>query len=369
MKLLSSKRYNGVYHTALNDGDVTYYIYYRDENGKQRKTKVGRKSEGYTEDRCYQIRMETIAALKNGDLPPNVAIRKKHKVITLNSVAEFYFGQQTTASGKWPKRYESRIKEKIGDIDIEQIGVKELEGLRQSLTEAELAPSTINCYIDIVAAIYNYALRNGIYKGRNPTKLIKKLRVDNVREKFLDNKEVAALLAYVEPHPTLYLFTKLALSTGGRFQTILDIKKRDINLEDGIITLKDHKNNTTYCGYICDDELSDLLRFRMSLIGSNDQIIYENGVNDLRRYISRRMSSVFYDLFNYDLDETDKNYRKHKVVIHTLRHTFLSHLAMKGTSPLVIKRLSNHKTMSMVERYAKLNPTAGKDEVVGLYTK
>lgn len=37
-------------------------------------------------------------------------------------------------------------------------------------------------------------------------------------------------------------------------------------------------------------------------------------------------------------------------------------------SPLVIKRLSNHKTMSMVERYAKLNPTAGKDEVVGLYS-
>jgi integrase len=122
------------------------------------------------------------------------------------------------------------------------------------------------------------------------------------------------------------------------------------------------------CRYICDDELADLLRFRLSLISNNDCVLYENGISDIRRHISRKMNTVFYDLFNYDLDQTDKNFRKQKVVIHTLRHTFLSHLAIKGSSPLVIKRLSNHKTMGMVERYAKLNPTAGKDEVVGLYS-
>ena len=106
----------------------------------------------------------------------------------------------------------------------------------------------------------------------------------------------------------------------------------------------------------------------MSLIGNNDCVLYENGISDVRRHISRKLNVVFYDLFNYDLDQTDANYRKHKVVIHTLRHTFLSHLAIKGTSPLVMKRLSNHKSMDMVERYAKLNPSAGKDEVVGLYS-
>ncbi len=175
------------------------------------------------------------------------------------------------------------------------------------------------------------------------------------------------MLKRVEADLLLYLFTKLALSTGGRLQTILDIRKRDIDLENANIILNDHKNGSTYKGYISDDELSDLLRFRMSLIGNNDCVLYENGISDVRRYISRKLNVVFYDLFNYDLDQNDANYRKHKVVIHTLRHTFLSHLAIKGTSPLVIKRLSNHKSMDMVERYAKLNPTAGKDEVVGLY--
>ncbi len=116
--------------------------------------------------------------------------------------------------------------------------------------------------------------------------MIRKLRVDNIREKFLNNNEITVLLKRVEPNPLLYLFSKLALSTGGCLQTILDITKRDIDLENGIITLKDHKNNSTYKGYICDEELADLLQFRMSLIGNNDFVLYENGISDVRRHIS-----------------------------------------------------------------------------------
>ena len=369
MKMVSSKKYSGVYHTVLGDGDITYYIYYRDEKGQQRKDRVGRKSEGITEDECNRLRLNAIATAKGGGPPSYVPLRKKNNTVTLNSLADFYFENQSTAnSNNWKSRYERRIRNGIGEDDVERIDGKKLEGFRQKLIEEKLSPSTTNCYIDIIAAIFNYAIRLDVHKGRNPTKTIRKLRVDNIREKFLNNNEITVLLKRVEPNPLLYLFTKLALSTGGRLQTILDITKRDIDLENGIITLKDYKNNSTYKGYICDEELADLLQFRMSLIGNNDCVLYENGISDVRRHISRKLNLVFYDLFNFDLDETDANYRKHKVVIHTLRHTFLSHLAMKGTSPLVIKRLSNHKTMSMVERYAKLNPTAGKDDVVGLYS-
>ena len=106
----------------------------------------------------------------------------------------------------------------------------------------------------------------------------------------------------------------------------------------------------------------------MKVIGGNDYLIREDGVRDLTKYISRKMSSAFYDLFNYELDPTtDKDYRKRKVVIHTLRHTMLSHLGLKGVSPFEIKQLSNHKSLSMVERYVKLNPESGREKVEGLY--
>lgn len=34
---------------------------------------------------------------------------------------------------------------------------------------------------------------------------------------------------------------------------------------------------------------------------------------------------------------------KHRVVIHTLRHTFISHLAIDGVSIQIIQKLLNHK--------------------------
>ena len=52
-----------------------------------------------------------------------------------------------------------------------------------------------------------------------------------------------------------------------------------------------------------------------------------------------------------------------RVVIHTLRHTFASHLAIKGTPILTIKKLMNHSDINHTLRYAKLGSNSGKDMV------
>lgn len=106
----------------------------------------------------------------------------------------------------------------------------------------------------------------------------------------------------------------------------------------------------------------------MSIIGNNEFLIRVEGIKDTEKYIRRRLSSIFYDLFNYDIDESESDYRKYKVVSHSLRHTFCSHLGLNGVSPFEIKKLSNHKSLKMVERYVKLNPLSGKDKVENLYS-
>ena len=54
-------------------------------------------------------------------------------------------------------------------------------------------------------------------------------------------------------------------------------------------------------------------------------------------------------------------------MIHTLRHTFASHLAIKGTPILTIKKLMNHSDINHTLRYAKLGSNSGKDIVKKLY--
>lgn len=54
---------------------------------------------------------------------------------------------------------------------------------------------------------------------------------------------------------------------------------------------------------------------------------------------------------------------------HVLRHTFCSHLAMQGVSPIAIQRLAGHATLRMTERYMHLSPHITRDAVKLLDSK
>jgi site-specific recombinase XerD len=44
--------------------------------------------------------------------------------------------------------------------------------------------------------------------------------------------------------------------------------------------------------------------------------------------------------------------------IHILRHTFCSHLAMRGAPPRAIQELAGHRELGMPQRYMHLSPAA-----------
>ena len=82
------------------------------------------------------------------------------------------------------------------------------------------------------------------------------------------------------------------------------------------------------------------------------------------RSVRRKMKPILDRLFNEGLESDDT---KNRVVIHTLRHTFASQLAIKGIPLIKIKKLMNHAKIEMSERYAKLAPDSGRDVIEGLY--
>ena len=73
---------------------------------------------------------------------------------------------------------------------------------------------------------------------------------------------------------------------------------------------------------------------------------------------------TMYRLFNQGLDSKDS---QNRVVIHTLRHTFASHLAINNTSLFTIQKLMNHADIEHTQRYAKLAPDSGAEMVRNLY--
>ena len=82
--------------------------------------------------------------------------------------------------------------------------------------------------------------------------------------------------------------------------------------------------------------------------------------------VRKKIKKILDRLFNVGLDKDD---RKNRVVIHTLRHTFFSHLVSNGVPIYTVKQLGNHHSIESTMRYAKLSPSSGSSEVRNLYIK
>ncbi len=138
------------------------------------------------------------------------------------------------------------------------------------------------------------------------------------------------------------------------------------NLTTGAITLYNTKTKETYTGFLQDD-LIERLREYLHKLKANDYLIsYENqhSIKLNQSPIKNRIQPVLNKLFNVGLASND---RKNRVVIHSLRHSFASHLAINGIPIFTIQKLMNHKKIEQTIRYSKLSPENGKNAIQGLY--
>jgi len=362
-QFIKSKRYTGVMYGDLSNGDRSYYITYR-LSGKLTRLHIGKKSEGVNEAYCHQKRNEAINEAKFGE--NDSIIKTKKKTISFDSIAQKFLSYNeihAKDSKNHISRYNNHIKPFLGDKSIFDISVNDIEYIQKEKLKV-LAPKTVNHILQLIGTIFNHNIERKNIQIENPVKSIKKLKVNNERLKYLSNDEIKALLEQVENDEQLKLFVKLSLQTGGRLNTIVNLKKKDIDLDNQIISLKDYKNDSFYKGFI-NDEIVDSLKNRLKKL-KNDDFILEFGTDssNLQAYISKKLQPILNSLFNNDIDETD---RQHRVVIHTLRHTFASHLAIKGTPIFTIQKLMNHKDINMTLRYAKLAPDSGREFVNSLY--
>ncbi len=374
-KLIKTKQqgiyYKEVRQTTIDDHgniktkivDKVYVVRYRD-NGKARFVTIGKYSQGIREAYCKAKRDEFITLSKNGELPPQIVKRIKKQITTLDEVANDnykYKALHNRNNDHAKKRYDRHIKPILGSKDIADITVNDIEKLQQSKAK-EYSPKHVNNILGELSTIYSYAIKHGILIA-SPMKQISKLKVDNKRERYLSKDEVKQLLDTVQESDQLYTFMLLALNTGARVGAICKLTADDLNFEHGHISMLDEKNAERYTCYLQDERLIKILHERIRTVGKRKPILDDGQSSDgLTDRIKHRSSKILNTLFN------DKNTStKNKVVVHTLRHTFASNLAINGVPILTIKKLMNHRDINQTLRYAKLAPDQGKDAVKGLF--
>ena len=146
--------------------------------------------------------------LRLGEEPPTIAKKKKKIITTLDNLAEIYFKEkemEVKDLEKIKRSYINHIKPFLGHKDADEItsdDIKEIQKYKRNF----LAERTINAIIQIVGAIYNVAIQKEIFKGNNPVnKNIKRVNVDNKRERYLTLEEINLLLNEVKHEEYLYI--------------------------------------------------------------------------------------------------------------------------------------------------------------------
>ena len=195
-KLIKSKKYTGVYYTNLLNGDLSYYITYK-EYGKDKKVFLGKKSEGINEAFCHQKRNEAVNNLRFGNDTPIVKHKSKN-TLSIDNLLTTYLNNKTISKKTIEKTiyHINTLKELTKKSYCEDITSEDIQKLKTHLQQNNKADKTTNNYLITIKAVFNFAIKQKLFKGENPTNSIEKLKTDNNRERYLSIDEVTAKRDY-----------------------------------------------------------------------------------------------------------------------------------------------------------------------------
>ncbi len=380
-----STQYPGIRYrkhtTRKFNGKLDRYFFIRYKcNGKTIEEAVGWTSHGMNAQKATKIRSDLIQNIKLGRSPQT--LREKREIDKLNRIAEKKLKQQAALEKitfselgvkyiEWARhnkkswktdkqRHHTHLQPALGDKPLNKISPFDLEKLKNKLQGKKiciktdkparnLSPATIKHCLVLVRQMFNKAEIWGLYNGPNPVKKIKLPKLNNIRLRFLSYEEADQLLTTLKKKSSqVHDQTLIALHCGLRFGEIANLTLSDIDIIHGIIQIRDPKGESRQA-YMT-DEVKIILSSRAPKEATD--LIFQSTKGTKQVYVSKTFGRTVSEL-GYNNGIID---RRHKLVFHSLRHTFGSWLAMQGTPLLTIKELLGHKSIEMTMRYAHLIP-------------
>lgn len=271
-------------------------------------------------------------------------IVKKIPNYLFKDLAERYLlwvnGRQKTAK---IKGYIIRqLLDSYSNLQLKDFTTLIVEQLQTNLINRGLKNSSCNKVLNILKHMFTKAVEWEMVSVEvlKRIRAVKLLPDNSKRLRYLSQEECWALINACEGHLKPIVIT--ALSTGMRKSEILKLKWKNVDLRHGFISLEETKN------------------------GERREIPINNTLRSTLQGLPRRLDVpyVFYD------PTTTKPYQDIKRSFHTaikkagikdfhfhdLRHTFASHLVMRGVDLTTVSKLLGHKSLTMTLRYAHLAP-------------
>lgn len=225
----------------------------------------------------------------------------------------------------------------IREYSAKRINSKAIRGIDKSARN--VSPSTVRRELDTLGAAFGYAKREG-YITEVPH--IEKPESSQPRERWLTYDEARKLLLAAQTNKRLLLYIVLALNTGARPSSILELKWFQVDLGERLIHFnpegrkQTHKYRPTI--YINDSLLA-------SLLGTKKKSEYVlGGIKSVKHAFRRACERAEIE----------------GVTPYTLRHTAITWAIREGHSLALAGQLAGHRDPRTTMRYAKHDPSFTK---------
>ena len=215
---------------------------------------------------------------------------------------------------------------------------------------------TINFELKVLTNLFNVAINWG-YLRDNPTKRVKRLKVTDAKPvRFLTRRECKRLLAACPAN--LYPIYFTFLNTGMRKSELVHLEWTDIDFKRRKVKVQGKefwKPKSNEREIPMNDQLRDLLKVHRE---QNRHGLKSNFV-----FPHKDSGKTRIKLRDKLIKIADKAGIEGLTKLHTLRHTFASHLVMSGVDLPTVKRLMGHSDIQTTMIYAHLAPDHLADAV------
>lgn len=210
------------------------------------------------------------------------------------------------------------------------------------LGDKGIKTTSINSYQYKISPVVNF----GVRKKYIPRKIeFRKVTEQENMKEIYSNSELELLLKRPKersfPTYRTWVIINTLISTGIRAKELRELKIRNVDLEGGILYLDHTKNRTSRAIPLSSTLFNIIHEYLLVRKGEPDEPLFCNVYGEPMGRSTLQCSVSKYC----------KAHGIEKTSIHLFRHTFITLSVRKGVSPLILKRITGHKDLKMLNHY------------------
>lgn len=322
-------------------GVKTFYLY-KKIDGQPVRYKLGSTEIGVKKARQEAVRIRVL--IMSGKNPQKVR-KEFREESTLNQMFQKFMEEKKShlshnTYDEYQRMWNKDLKPVLGNKKVSAISTDTIKRLHKKFS---LKPYYANRCVMFIRGMFNFFIKDGTYKGTNPTKGVK-LNKEEPRVRYMEHSEVERFFNALNDTPPSVSKDAIImmLFTGARKGNVYRMKWDEIDLDAKIWRIPKTKTGKNQTVALADSAISLLKDIQAD---NPDEIyVFPSETSESGHIVDvKRVWRTLKKKANL------KNFR-----LHDLRHTLATYMIAQGADAFMVQRALTHQSIKSTQIYVNL---------------